>query len=74
MVYEDRLKALSIEDISVLNAAKKFRESRRQLIHEKAIQSTEISEKPLLRAQKVADESIDFVRAVSAALQRVKNN
>ena len=66
--YEKRLQILGVLDPDLLQAAKKFRDSRFDLVHEKVILLTEIGKKPILRAQDVADESIAFVRSASIAL------
>jgi hypothetical protein len=66
--YEKRLELLGVLDPTLLQAAKKFRDARRDLVHEKAILPAEIGKKPIWRAQAVADDSIAFVRAVSGAL------
>lgn len=68
--YEDKLVAVGISDRDVIAACKRFRTSRNDLVHEKAI---ELAPSPKARfrvAQKEASHAIAFVDRVSILLLR----
>lgn len=68
MFYEDRLQRFGIIDPSILSRAKSFRESRKDLIHEKAIEISDLDSSSMRFAQKVASDVVPFIREVRSLL------
>ena len=66
--YEERLKSLGVIDPMLLGAAKRLREIRKELVHEKAFPICDIGQKRMFAAQGAANESIEFVREVTRAI------
>lgn len=62
--YEEKLRALGVEDEALLTAAKEFRAVRKELVHEKAYESTE-----LRTAQEEAKKAIAFIERVRVAVR-----
>lgn len=69
MIYEDRLTALGITDSSLLTRAKELRAVRKELIHEKAVELTEIDSSFARRAQDIAAFALKFVCEVRTRIQ-----
>lgn len=65
--YEDKLRALEVNDPSVLDACKRFRHVRNSIVHEKAAQSWELGK--LDAAQEEASHAIALVERVSKLLR-----
>lgn len=64
---EIRLRNLGADD-ALVGRAKKLREDRRQLVHEKAIELSAIGSGPWIKAQDLATEAIGVMRDVIALL------
>jgi hypothetical protein len=66
--YEEKLVGLGISDPELLSSCKRFRESRNDLVHEKAIEIEKFSAAHLRNAQEEAKFGVDFVRSVANVL------
>jgi hypothetical protein len=67
--YEDRLKVLGITDEAVLSSARRLRQSRHDLVHEKAVPIDEISHGELRWAHEEAAHALRFIAKASARLR-----
>ncbi len=65
--YEDKLQAIGIADNALLESCERFRKSRNDLVHEKALEMTSTTTK-LRLAQKEAQHAIAFLDHVSPLL------
>lgn len=65
--YEDKLRAIGIDDKALLKSCKRFRQSRNDLVHEKAVEMTSLKTK-LRFAQKEARHAIAFLDHVTPML------
>jgi hypothetical protein len=66
--YEVKLSALGITDPKLLAECERFRETRNDLIHEKAVKPHELDSASLRQAQHEAAAAVAFVKSVAAAL------
>lgn len=69
--YEDKLAALGLSDPKLFSDCTRFRESRNDLIHEKAVEPHELNASSLRMAQEEAAHAVAFVKATTAALHRM---
>ncbi|MGU7773742.1 hypothetical protein ACV229_26610 [Burkholderia sp. MR1-5-21] len=66
-IYEDRLRKLGITDSDLLDRVTLFREARKDLVHEKALLSSNLGVEPIRLAQEEADRAISLVRDLCAS-------
>lgn len=73
--YEEKLKVLGVNDERDLASCKRFRETRNNLIHEKALDfealrpDKKIRKKEIRVAQEEASLAVDFVKSIGSKLQ-----
>ncbi len=67
--YEEKLSLLGIYDPAVLASCKKFRETRNDLIHEKAAQIETLKATDIRIAQTEAAFGVSFVQSIGGKLQ-----
>jgi hypothetical protein len=67
--YENRLVALGISDQETLKACKQFREARKDLVHEKAIDPQAVGEATFRAAQREAENAVAFVQSITGLLK-----
>jgi hypothetical protein len=65
---EERVKALGITDAGLLSRVVAFREARKELVHEKAIDISEIGGQTMRTAQREAELAIALVKELRTAL------
>jgi hypothetical protein len=68
MLYEARLEKIGVTDPDLLIRARQFREARKELIHEKAIDLNQPTLPPPRYAQKMADDAMQFITDLRAHL------
>lgn len=68
MNYEKRLPKLGITDAALIEQAKRFREARKDLVHEKAVEPIELGSQQIYTAQKVAAEAFSLVSTIKSIL------
>ena len=68
LLYEKRLEAIGVADPTLLAMAKEFREARKELVHEKAIELGQPIDPPPRYAQAMADQAMKFLKALRAEL------
>ena len=66
--HEKRLEALGITDAALLNRVAAFREARKDLMHEKAIELSSLAGTPIRKAQSTADSAIALMRDIRCLL------
>ena len=66
--HEERLEKLGVTDSAMLNRVKRFREVRRDLVHEKAVELADIGCQPMHTAQDAADNAISLMRDIRGLL------
>ena len=69
--YEQKLKALGITDPAVLKECERFRKSRNDLVHEKAVEPQDFDTSSVRFAQHEAASGLALVKSLAAALQNV---
>jgi hypothetical protein len=67
--YEAKLRLLGVTDDSLLHGAKRLRESRNDLVHEKALPLEEVAAEVRRKAQTEAAFAVVVIQQVSHALQ-----
>jgi hypothetical protein len=73
--YDEKLKVLGVNDERDLASCKRFRETRNNLIHEKALDfealrpDKKIRKKEIRVAQEEASLAVDFVKSIGSKLQ-----
>ena len=66
--HEKRLEELGVTDSAILNRVKAFREVRKDLVHEKAVELADIGGQPMHTAQDAADSAISLMRDIRGLL------
>jgi hypothetical protein len=66
--YEERLKTLGITDADLHNRIKAFREARRDLVHEKAIEIADAGDQAMHVAQDTADSAMSLLQDIRGLL------
>jgi hypothetical protein len=66
--YEQKLQLFGLCDPELLAEAKRFREIRKDLVHEKAIEISDLTADALHNAQEEAKKAISFVKQVAESL------
>jgi len=66
--YEQRLPKLGITDQSLLDGAQALRETRKDLVHEKAVLPAELEAATFRLAQKSADQALAFINQLHGVL------
>jgi hypothetical protein len=66
--YEQKLEALGVRDPELLNSATRFRLSRKDLVHEKAVPVENLQDQVMRQAQSEAAHAIEFLGKVTSAL------
>lgn len=66
--HEERLERLGVTDAAMLDRVRTFREARKDLVHEKAVQLADIGGQPMHTAQNAADSAMALMRDVRVAL------
>lgn len=67
--YEEKLHALGVFDIETLATCKRFREARKDLVHEKAVGPYEMEKCTFRAAQCEAEIAVSFVKSIAGLLQ-----
>lgn len=67
--YEAKLKVLGVTDERVLRACKEFRETRNDIVHERALQLAPQTNVKLRVAQREADNALAFIQRVARILE-----
>jgi hypothetical protein len=67
--YEAKLQALGLNDADLIDACKRFRESRNDLVHEKALEQGSLATQPFRTAQKEAEDAVAFIIRISRLLR-----
>jgi hypothetical protein len=67
--YEEKFKALGITDAPFLASAERLKESRRDLVHEKAVPVEEMRAGELRWAHEEAEFAVNFIREATERLQ-----
>ena len=63
--YEEKLQSLGLTNATLLAACKRFREARNDLVHEKAMDTSEPTEAKIHVAQNEARDALSFVKHVA---------
>lgn len=66
--HEKRLEALGITDAGILDRVAAFREARKDLVHEKAIELADLGSHSIYTAQAAADNAICLLRDIRKLL------
>lgn len=66
--HEERLKILGITDSVVLGRVQEFREARKDLVHEKAVEITEIGGQAIRAVQSSVDSAMELIREIRGLL------
>lgn len=66
--YEERLKRLGITDPDLHNKIKAFREARRDLVHEKAVETANVEDQVMHVAQDTADSAMSLLQDIRGLL------
>lgn len=66
--HEERLKILGITDSVVLGRVQEFREARKDLVHEKAVDIADIGGQVIRTAQSSADSAMELIREIRGLL------
>jgi hypothetical protein len=66
--YEVKLKRFGLSDPKLLAEAKHFRETRNDIVHERATEMSNMTQNKILSAQDEARKAIAFVKHVAASL------
>ena len=66
--HEERLKILGITDSVVLGRVQEFREARKDLVHEKAVEIADIGGQVMRTAQNSADSAMEVIREIRGLL------
>jgi hypothetical protein len=69
--YEIKLGRLGVSDGPVLQACKRFREARNDLIHEKAVDVSAMGNSVVRGAQEEAKHAIEFIKNTTHLLKRI---
>jgi hypothetical protein len=72
--HEDRLERLGLTDLVLLNRVKAFREARKDLVHEKAIELADIGGQPMHTAQNSADSAMSLMQDIRGRLLPPNNS
>jgi hypothetical protein len=71
--YEDRLRRFGLSDPELLQKCQEFRKARKDLVHEKALEVSDIEGATFRFAQKVARDAVRFVKQISDLLRVLPN-
>ena len=66
--HEERLQSLGVTDVALLGRVAEFREARKELVHEKAVDVSELGGQNVRTAQREADRAIALIRELRTAL------
>jgi hypothetical protein len=69
--YEEKLQLCGLIDQTLLTEAKHFREMRRELVHEKAVELSDLTADTIHFAQDDAKRAVSFVKQVAQRLAQV---
>ncbi|MFB3091860.1 MAG: hypothetical protein ACE1ZD_01530, partial [Dehalococcoidia bacterium] len=72
--YEEKLRALGVTDTETLTTCRRFREARKDLVHEKAIElHAGVGGTTFRTAQREAKIGVSFVRSIASLLRATPN-
>ncbi len=69
--WEDKLQLFGLSDKAILEEAERFRKRRRELVHEKAVQISDLTVDTMYIAQEEAKKALSLVKEVTEKLARI---